>query len=525
MRRRSVLRRVLVLSVLGMVLPLLAALYLAHRQSMEGEARLATTLSRELLHRIDAVGDEAIAALHRLESVDEADPCSDASLELMRDIDMASRYFKAFGVVRGDRLICSSLGRHGAGIPLGPVDYVSSRNAKIRTGVDLGVGAGEKYLVFEERGFAAAVHAEALIDVFPDRPDVSLGVLAHSNGRRLSGRGDFDPRWLGHLGSAAERVFFDGHHLVSLHRSERYDVVAYVALPSDYLRMRLVTFAAVLVPIGLVLGAGIVWGVLRLARQQASLAVELRNALRRHDFELYYQPIIGLASSRIVGVEALLRWPTREGPGLQTDLFVRAAQEVGLSRQFTEYVLEELATAVPRLIAAHPDRFVSVNLASTDLQSGSIVDSLRKLVQRPGIRPSNIVVEATEHSFLDLELAKPIVSRIRALGIRVAIDDFGTGYSSLSHLANLQTDFLKIDKVFVEAVDVDAATSQVALHIIRIAQSLGLEIIGEGVESEAQAAFLRQHQVRYAQGWLFHRAMPLDRLVSLLSMQDLQEAT
>ena len=161
--------------------------------------------------------------------------------------------------------------------------------------------------------------------------------------------------------------------------------------------------------------------------------------------------------------------------------------------------------------------FVSINLASSDLHSERTIDLLRKLLQTPGIKPENIVVEATEHSFLDPQRAGLIVAGIRALGIRVAIDDFGTGYCGLSHLTNLETDFLKIDKVFVEAAGTESATGQVALHIIRIAKTLGLKIIGEGVENEGQAAFLREHGVEFGQGWWFHAAMPLEKILKLPS--------
>lgn len=516
MRKRVVVRVALAVALIGVALPLLAALYLAHRQSMDSEIELANTMAAEILRRADDAGNQGLHALQRIASDGQPLSCSEHSLALMRDIDLESSYLQVVGFVVDGRLICSSFGQLGQGIDLGPVDYVSTLETRIRTSVNIGTGAERRFIVAQKGEVAAAINPQDLIDIFVDRAEVALGVYGASGEKRLSSRGFFDPRWITRSRGSASTTFFDGSYLVSTKRSASFDTVAYVALPAAKLRQRMIAFARVLVPIALILSAALSFGIIRLAQRQASLPAEIRTALKRREFELHYQPIVALQTRRIVGFEALLRWPNRNGPRLRPDLFVPVAEDCGLIHDLTRYVLDCIAIQAPQLIADHPHAYVSINLSSADLQSEQIITLLQKLLKTPGIEPRHIVVEATEHTLLDPERGPQIVARIRALGIRVAIDDFGTGYSNLSQLTTMRADFLKIDKVFVDTVGTDSPTSQVALHIIRIAETLGLEIIGEGVETEVQAQFLVTHGVQNAQGWLFHEAMPVEQLLVLL---------
>ena len=521
MSTASATKVTVVVAVLATALPIVAALVLAHQQSVGEGAREASLVAEEVLRRSEALAHEAAAAYARLEAQKDAPPCSPRNLELLREIDVSSTYLQFVGFVRDGRLLCSSLGVHEGGIALGPVRYATSGGASFRFGVDLGLGGGAKFLVLEKGGWATAVEPQRLVDVLGGQPELSLGVFVPSTPDPLTPRGTFERKWPSMLNGRAEVTRFDGRHLVVIRRSKDFDLAAYGALPEAYLEGRLRRFVMWIVPLGIAVGSLLALAVTRLARHHASFSSIMGSAIRKEELEVYYQPIVDLVSLRVVGAEALLRWPGHDGPWSRPDRFVPAAEECGLVGKVTAYVLERVGRDAPLILKHLPEGYISVNLSAYDLHNRDVIPHLRRLIGRPGVRVSNLLMEATEHSFVDPVTASEVVREIQALGLRVGIDDFGTGFSSLSYLTTLPMDFLKIDRAFVETVASDSATSEVALHIIRMARSLKLKVIAEGVQTEQQAAFLREHGVACAQGWLYGRAMPAEQFVrSLLDVHD-----
>jgi len=517
MPKRSATLVTVIAVILAIAVPTLLAIYMARIEAVESEKTRALAYAREAVHRSDATAEQIDAGIKALAAeAQRSGPCSNASLALMRRIDVASSYIQAIGHVSGTQLICSSIGQESFGLELGPPDMEHPGGVKLRTHVELPFAKGTDFVVVERSGFAAIIHKALPIDIANVEADSSIAVLSKVNGQVLTSRGPFDPAWQKRLGDAYETAFLDSGHVVAVAASTRFQTMVVAALPLARLDARTRSAVFVLVPVGVAAGLALAFAVLRLMRTQQAMPAVIRGALKRHEFFLLYQPIVDLRDGRVVGAEALIRWQRPGGEMIRPDLFIPAAEDSGQIQRITARVCELIANDAAGLFKRYPDFHLSINLSSADMHSQETLSLLLKVAEETSAGPGNLIVEATERGFIRNELAREITQQIRRRGFHVAIDDFGTGYSSLSYLETFELDYLKIDKSFVDTLGTDAATSQVVPHIIGMAKSLRLQMVAEGVESEAQAQYLREQGVQLAQGWLFGRPLPIHELLARL---------
>ncbi len=254
-------------------------------------------------------------------------------------------------------------------------------------------------------------------------------------------------------------------------------------------------------------------GVDKLVRERASLAADIRHALMRDEFELHYQPLIA-AGDRLTGVEALLRWHHPQRGLVPPNDFIQLAEETGDIRAIGAWVLRTAAEQVVRWHAELPgceQLELSVNLSPLQLRDRDLVTMVVDVLADTGLDPHQLTLEVTESTLLtDLDLARQHLDSLRALGCRVAIDDFGTGYSSLSYLSRLPADVVKIDRSFVKDLDQYSGAVALVRGIIEMARALGLDVLAEGVEIQAQQAILGELGCPRYQGYLFCKPLPAD---------------
>lgn len=254
--------------------------------------------------------------------------------------------------------------------------------------------------------------------------------------------------------------------------------------------------------------------VLRFSRYQLHPATELRRALAAGRISVAYQPVVDMRSGNCVGAEALARWTRDDGTAVSPAVFIPQAEAAGLIQDITLAMMRTVIRDLKRVFPREPHISVNLNLSGDDLKTDRIGNALAAQLRAAGLPTRVIRLEITERALVNNDTARAIIGDFRRNGHEVAVDDFGTGYSSLAYLQSFELDVLKIDKAFVDAIGTGAATSQVIVHVIEMAQSLGLKLVAEGVESEAQVHWLIEHGVAYAQGYLFSKALPLEEFLA-----------
>jgi len=249
-----------------------------------------------------------------------------------------------------------------------------------------------------------------------------------------------------------------------------------------------------------------------------SLETDLRRALERQEFRLYYQPQIELTEGRIVGMEALIRWQHPLHGLISPADFVPLLESTGQIGAVGEWVLRQAcADLLVCREADFPDLRMSVNVSAVQFNDRQLLDKVRSALTEVGIPPQALELELTENIVMrDPRAAAAILRALQTLGVRIAVDDFGTGYSSLNYLKNFPLDVLKIDQSFVKDLMEDTSDAAIVEASILFAHKLGLETVAEGVETQEQLAFLREHGCQMVQGYYLSRPVPFAELFDLL---------
>lgn len=247
------------------------------------------------------------------------------------------------------------------------------------------------------------------------------------------------------------------------------------------------------------------------SKERIKMESNLRKALDKNEFELYYQPKINSETHKLVGMECLLRWNHAEQGFISPEVFIPAAEELGLIVPIGDWVLTEACQTTSEWVRSGFENLkLSVNVSPKQFDEISLKKSIASAIESSGLSPHNLVLEITESMLMgDFEHHITLLQHIVDLGVAFSLDDFGTGYSSLSYLKKFPIDELKIDRSFLTNVPEINEDNSIVKAIISMAHSLGMNLIAEGVESAEQLEFLRQHNCNIIQG--FYYSKPLDK--------------
>lgn len=274
----------------------------------------------------------------------------------------------------------------------------------------------------------------------------------------------------------------------------------------------------ILMPFSLIISILIIWLIIYYSRQQLTLRAEIVEAIKNHEFLVYYQPIIDTMTNKCHGAESLIRWQNFDNQMIRPDLFIPIAEDMGLIPKITDEVINIIFNEMEDFLVENPSLHISINVTSSDIQSGRIIEVLDAKFSQSKIARNQIWIELTERTLVNPKAAKSTLQKAHERGHIILIDDFGTGYSSLSSLQGLTVDILKIDKSFINSIGMEYVTSNVINAIIEMAKKLKFKLIAEGVERKAQYDYLKENNVDYIQGYIFSKPLPKNEFIQFCSL-------
>jgi sensor c-di-GMP phosphodiesterase-like protein len=445
--------------------------------------------------------------------------CSNPDLWALQALTFRSTQLKDIGRTHNGMLYCSAvLGRLKKPYVEGIPTLVLASGTNVYADVPLVLASmGGDHGTVVESGDLDAVLSPNAFDHW-NRPHVTYTIVA------VDRKTNRVARIAGALGLQSSQVLSQGFATLAgrIYRGTCSDGAQICAVTSESLadvwassRTTQIVYSAAGAFAGLNLG---ILGALLYLRT-IGLAYQLHCAIRKKSpsLRLVYEPILDSRTYRTVGAEALIRWTDRTGASISPEVFVRLAEEKGFIHELTAFVVRRAIRETGDLLRRHSHFTLSINIAASDMNGHQLLGLLEKEVLRAKILSGQIALELTERSTADLAVARVAIRRLREAGYKVHIDDFGTGFSSLSYIDQLAVNAIKIDRSFTRAVGTDAVTAPILPQMIALAESLGLEVIVEGVETEAQRIFLSANEKPLRlQGWYFSKPLSADALSSFL---------
>jgi sensor c-di-GMP phosphodiesterase-like protein len=509
--------RILSLTILGLIVGALGGLWLGRAMLLRTAKADLSAYADELRRNADGLSDEINSIL--LEMNAPAVPaCSNPDLTALRAQTFRYVHVKDVGRTHDGKLYCSAfLGRLARPHIEGAPSLVLANGANVYTHAAVlmdSKGAAQGTIV-EAGDVNVVLNSNAFGNW--DRPHIGymvaainreIGQVTEIAGSKL----EIGPAWV--LSQKSQivqgtiyRAVCSSSHPVCVVTAERVTDVWNSARSTQLAYAAMGGFAGFFFGLAIAL----------LDRRASSLANQLLRAVRKNSSSLHlvYQPIVDVGTGRCMGAEALLRWTDQNGVSIPPDSFIPLAEEKGFINELTAFVVRRATRELAELLHDCEEFTLSVNVAASDMGGEQLFELLKEHVLLAGILPRHVALELTERSTADLVLVRAAIQRLTAEGYKVHIDDFGTGFSSLSYIDQLRVNAIKIDRAFTRTIGTDAVIAPILSQMLEMASSLGVEVVVEGVETEAQRDYLAASgKTLRAQGWYFSRPLSAEALYS-----------
>jgi sensor c-di-GMP phosphodiesterase-like protein len=443
--------------------------------------------------------------------------CSDSEIGYFRDLVFRSEYVKDAGRISGGKIECSATeGRAARSVkqfkpeaaqPDGTIAYSNLIPIEDSSLKRAGLQQGSAYVVLGS-------HVPATMGPIPMHLTFGMnGVASPQSGSVKESVPERKEIYLSREGTLRQG---DTLYATSCSTGESKCVAASTSVPEAMQAER--GIIAGCTPLGGALGALIGAALSVVLRRSRTREQQLRRAIAHDKLDVVYQPIVCLASGRIMGAEALVRWKDDDGDAVSPDVFIKIAEEHGFVGSVTKLVIKRAMQSFAMTLRNRPGFRLSVNVAAADLADSKFLPMLDDTLKRAKVDSKSVAIEITESSTANRAAAMETIRELRRRGHSIHIDDFGTGYSSLSYLLYLSVDTIKIDKAFTRVIGTEAVTVAILPQILAMAKSLQLDVVVEGVENERQANYFSTEGQRiYGQGWLYGKPVSAGEFLGVLA--------
>jgi sensor c-di-GMP phosphodiesterase-like protein len=499
---------------MAVALPFLLAIPVIHHQAERRAEDQLRVVDNLVISQSENIVEHAIRVAIEIEALAGL-PCEKVFSQLQQAGSLRP-YFRTVSVIGGNVLYCSSV----SGALDRPLGQLVPGMTKLPPGITLSIVPGTPLVqtrpalfvflgIDDGRGVLASVDGQYLHDIIDaaDQEGDYAVQLRIGAGYALAASGV--QAWRAPSGE-------DDGGVTLTRTSALYPIEATAALSAAHLVSYRRALWLLYFPFLTIASALLGFLVHRLNTRRIAMATEIRRGIRRREFCVLYQPIVDLTTGACIGAEALMRWQHPVYGFVQPELFFPLVGESALAARLTRHLLNLIERDLGE-VSLPPDFHLSVNLNAEHLCRRELVGDVERFLHGFRIASPRLVFELTERKGLpDTVAVLSNMRALRAIGVAFAIDDFGTGHSSLACLEKITVDYLKIAQGFVSVIDTDAVNAPVLELIISLGARLGVALIGEGIETEAQAAYLRTKGVKLAQGGLFSPPVPAISLLALM---------
>ncbi|WP_173237175.1 EAL domain-containing protein [Legionella antarctica] len=521
---KVIFKRFTIYWILITIILLLIGLYINWQMSLNRSYRDLSKAALKLSNNVDKVFEDLFQDVYTLPVPEKNfSNCKTGLTPHLKHISLNDPKIAGLIIRNSKNLICSTLD------DIQGLNLSNSRRRSISGPFDLKVFDQPVYLIQQRMGsyniiiltlastiknvISSSDHSLSRIELYNSYERKTI-LRVESNQDRS--------RWVlsNHLGSLSPTTY---KTMFAFNKLYSIPGVSVVVFENENTALRYLVYSEILASLIIIMASYLFYLMMKnILAKRYSLLGAMKSAIKNNEFYPEYQPLFDREKGRYTGAEILLRWQDKQNQIIMPDLFIEEAESNGLIVPITLQIIEIAFNQTRNILNSYPYFHLAFNISALHFTDITFFNKFNSLVREYAISPTQIILEITERDLLDKNnnIFFLKMQELRQAGFSLAVDDYGTGHASISYLNNFPFNYLKIDKLFIQAIGTKAITESLNDAIISMAKRLSLAIIAEGVETGEQVNYLSENGVRFFQGWYFSKALSIEKLINLLQGEE-----